>query len=273
MVTLCRWRGSCSYMLYTVLQANGTAFDSHQRSAFCENCPPGDVDVPSTIYCTNCLISLCDECEWLRRQVEYVIPTYLYICFSGDGTIHRSSAMQRHKRAFHQVGKLLNESYLNNGADPEPVKYQLCPNHNDLLKLYCFTCNELVCRECVSDMMPTYGSTTSNGNFRGGNHWQHCVQFMSQVARHRRALLSDHIEQLESISRIMVWTYFTKNFRNVLIYIVMCFSKQSCPIVVGFLPQILSLRTNIHFNNAHETFLHLLPSIFAAVLFENCRNA
>ena len=122
---------------------------------------------------------------------------------TGDGVLHRSTAMQRHKRAYQQPLQTAAARDLTAGSSSDAAQHHLCPSHRDLLKLYCFTCNVMVCRECVAQVTPVVAAGPDEGG-GGGGHWQHRVQLASQVALQRRVLLSRHVQQLESTASSLV---------------------------------------------------------------------
>jgi hypothetical protein len=83
----------------------------------CQNCTRTE----AVVYCVNCVISFCRTC---------------------DNLIHCSVAMKRHNRGEIVTNFTGDASTLNS--------QQLCPLHaGEKLKLYCSSCNLLVCRDCA----------------------------------------------------------------------------------------------------------------------------
>ena len=121
--------------------------------AVCEQCGEG----ASVAFCRQCAEFICDDCARSHKKMK---------SFSGHEV---ASLADLRKGGSRQI--LLKEAPL-----------QKCPEHDDIMKIFCFDCNRLVCRDCV-----LY------------DHRGHKSDFVKKCAAESRKMLLGSFAPLQSI--------------------------------------------------------------------------
>ena len=121
--------------------------------AVCEQCSIGK----AVAFCRHCTEFICAECVTQHRKLKV---------FSG----HRVATLEDLKRG---------------GATDIPVKEAPppeCPEHDEPMKIFCFDCNRLICRDCV-----LY------------DHREHKSDFVKKCATESRKSLCDSLTPLRNV--------------------------------------------------------------------------
>ena len=90
-----------------------------KKEALCESCSGGKAEA----FCRQCTEFICSECVKSHEKMK---------AFKG----HEIASMEQLR-----VG----------GARESVVPPTKCKVHDEILKLYCYTCNQLICRDCLID--------------------------------------------------------------------------------------------------------------------------
>ena len=95
---------------------------------------------------------LCDECEENKAEVHYSDCKYVF-CLSCSDSIHSSrKTMKNHSISLITSLSSLKKSSLLPITSPIIQFYQCVLHNNVEKKLYCMTCNECVCVDCIADL-------------------------------------------------------------------------------------------------------------------------
>ena len=89
--------------------------------ALCEMCSSGD---KSVAFCRQCTQFICEDCVRTHRKLKV---------FAGHKLSTLEELKQGGAKAFHQEEALLPK----------------CATHDEAKKLYCYDCDQLICRDCV----------------------------------------------------------------------------------------------------------------------------
>ena len=129
-----------------------------ERELRCGKCKE-DLEAPAVAYCYSCKAPMCDFCLKMHRRNQ-------------DLSSHQFFTLDEVR----QTGAL--------PPSKDTHKY-LCQKHLDQeLKLYCFTCEEVICRDCT--VIKT-------------DHRDHDYQFIDQLVQSERETLRKHVEPLHNI--------------------------------------------------------------------------
>ena len=131
-----------------------------QRELRCGKCKE-DLEAPAVGYCYSCKAPMCDFCLKMHRRNQ-------------DLSSHQFFTLDEVR----QTGAL--------PPSRDTHKY-VCQKHEDQeLKLYCFTCEEVICRDCT---------VTKN------DHRDHNYEFINRLVRKERDSLKKHMEPLHGVLR------------------------------------------------------------------------
>ena len=119
----------------------------------CEQCQVGDKAVA---FCRHCAQYMCEYCKGSHRRMKV---------FSG----HTIVSIEELKRNAEENLPIIQ---------PEPMR---CKEHQKRLKLFCFTCNQLICRDCVLKV-----------------HKDHEFEFISQCAPQIKQALQEKLGPLQT---------------------------------------------------------------------------
>ena len=119
----------------------------------CEQCQSADKAVA---FCRHCAQYICDFCKDVHRKIK---------TFSGH-TVVSIEELRRNAEENLPI------------VQPEPMK---CKEHQKRLKIYCFTCSQLICRDCTVI-----------------DHKDHQVQFVSKCAPNIKATLQEKLGPLQN---------------------------------------------------------------------------
>ena len=122
--------------------------------AHCEQCSRGKA--MATGFCRHCTDFICEECMKSHQKMK---------AFAGHKVI---SLKELKKGATKDI--LIKKP-------PPPT----CKDHDEQMKIYCFDCNRLVCRDCVID------------------HKEHKYEFVREVAPKTKEKLSENLVPLKEI--------------------------------------------------------------------------
>ena len=123
--------------------------------AVCEQCVGGDRAVA---FCRQCAEFICDDCASSHKKIRL---------FAG----HKIATLSDLKRGGATKDILLNEA-------PLPK----CPEHDEQMKIFCFDCYRLVCRDCV-----LY------------DHREHKSDFVKKCASESRKTLRESLAPLRGV--------------------------------------------------------------------------
>ena len=123
--------------------------------AVCEQCVGGDRAVA---FCRQCAEFICDDCASSHKKIRL---------FAG----HKIATLSDLKRGGATKDILLNEA-------PLPK----CPEHDEQMKIFCFDCDRLVCRDCV-----LY------------DHREHKSDFVKKCASESRKTLRESLAPLRGV--------------------------------------------------------------------------
>ena len=119
----------------------------------CELCPRGK----ATAFCRQCVNFICEECvkshKWMKPFAGHVVST-----------------MEELKQ-----GGVKELSVVDTPA-------QKCPDHDEPLKIFCFDCKQLICRDCVIF-----------------DHRDHNSEFVKKTALQTRKKLAEHLSPLKNL--------------------------------------------------------------------------
>ena len=121
--------------------------------AVCEQCSKGK----SVAFCRQCTDFICVECKTLHGKLKV---------FAG----HEAATLEELKKG---------------GAKHMPIKEALppkCPEHDKTMKIFCFDCNHLICRDCL-----LY------------DHREHTSNFLKKCATEVRKTLRDSLTPLRRV--------------------------------------------------------------------------
>ena len=119
----------------------------------CELCPRGK----ATAFCRQCVNFICDECvkshKWMKPFAGHVVSTLEEL----------------------KQGGVKELSVVDTPA-------QKCPDHDEPLKIFCFDCKQLICRDCVIF-----------------DHRDHNSEFVKKAAPETRKKLAEHLSPLKNL--------------------------------------------------------------------------
>ena len=119
----------------------------------CELCPRGK----ATAFCRQCVNFICDECvkshKWMKSFAGHVVSTLEEL----------------------KQGGVKELSVVDTPA-------QKCPDHDEPLKIFCFDCKQLICRDCVIF-----------------DHRDHNSEFVKKAAPETRKKLAEHLSPLKNL--------------------------------------------------------------------------
>ena len=143
----------------------------------CGKCQPKEGEGPklAVSYCYDCQAFLCEFCERMHKQTVEL--------------------------ANHQVCNLdeIRQNKVPSQA-PRPrddIRY-VCTRHNDPFKLYCYTCREVICRDCV---------------VKKEDHREHKYEFISEIIAKERVDMLKCMEPLGAMKE-----HFTHCGNSILSY-------------------------------------------------------
>ena len=119
----------------------------------CEMCSHGK----ATAFCRQCVNFICDECVKSHQRLRV---------FAG----HAVSTLEELKQ-----GGVKELSVVDTPA-------QKCPDHDEPLKIFCFDCKQLICRDCVIF-----------------DHRDHNSEFVKKAAPEARNKLAEHLSPLKNL--------------------------------------------------------------------------
>ena len=119
----------------------------------CELCPRGK----ATAFCRQCVKFICDECVKSHKRMNM---------FAG----HVVSTLEELKQ-----GGVKELSVVDTPA-------QKCPDHDEPLKIFCFDCKQLICRDCVIF-----------------EHAGHKSAYVKKAAPETRKKLAEHLSPLKNL--------------------------------------------------------------------------
>ena len=119
----------------------------------CEMCSHGK----ATAFCRQCVNFICDECVQSHKRMRV---------FAG----HVVSTLEELKE-----GGVKELSVVDTPA-------QKCPDHNEPLKIFCFDCKQLICRDCVIF-----------------DHRDHNSEFVKKAAPETHKKLAEHLSPLKNL--------------------------------------------------------------------------
>ncbi len=124
----------------------------------CEMCSGGKVEE----FCLQCAEFVCAECARSHRRMKAKFPD------------HRVQSLAELRE-----GGVMNSLPVNAERPQPPGK---CPDHEEPLKLFCFDCNRLICRDCTVI-----------------EHSQHRYDFVKKSASRCRETLAESLAPLKSL--------------------------------------------------------------------------
>lgn len=124
----------------------------------CGKCKEG-VDAPAVGFCYDCRAALCDFCFSMHE---------------------RSKDLGRHK--YHTL-----EQIRSMGDVPPVKRVYNCPRHDgEAIKLYCFQCEKVICRDCTLR-----------------DHQSHPFEFINDVIDSEKELIREHVAPLTDVGRTL----------------------------------------------------------------------
>lgn len=121
----------------------------------------------SVSFCYDCQAPLCEFCQRMHRQ-------------TADLATHHISSLEEIRQV--DLPPLMSSSG-NSASHSDDVLY-VCSKHREPLRLYCFTCNEVICRDCTITQK---------------DHRDHSFEFISEVIENERAGLLECLEPLSEM--------------------------------------------------------------------------
>ena len=129
-----------------------------QRDLLCGKCK-AELKEPALAYCYSCKVPMCEFCLMMHKR-------------SQDLSSHQFFTLDEVR----QTGALPPSS--------DAHRY-VCQKHQDQeLKLYCFTCEEVICRDCTVTK---------------SDHRDHNYEFINRLIHKERESLREHMEPLHSV--------------------------------------------------------------------------
>ncbi len=122
--------------------------------AKCEQCSGGKAEA----FCRQCAEFICAECVTIHKKIK---------AFSG----HKTVTLDELKEG--GVGEIV--------VQESPL--QMCMKHDEPMKIYCFTCNCLICRDCTIDK----------------DHSIHNHEFIKSAAPEAKVKLIQHLDPLKKV--------------------------------------------------------------------------
>lgn len=141
----------------TVFQQCGKC---HQQS---EDEEGGGEAKPAVSYCYDCQAFLCEFCERMHRQTV--------------------DLAQHHVCSLEEIRQSRMPLPVNSRPRRDDTLY-ICTRHNDPFKLYCYTCREVICRDCV---------------VKKKDHRDHSYEFITEIIEKERMEMLKCMEPLEAI--------------------------------------------------------------------------
>ena len=132
---------------------------SSQSNLLCGKCK---LNAQATAFCYDCKCALCETCNQMhQRTVEY--------------SSHNISSLDEIKQST---------------TLPSVSRNYMCPVHNDELRLLCFDCQDVICRDCtISD------------------HNGHKFQFIPQIIEDQKKEIQEKCQPLESTMKVVTGCY------------------------------------------------------------------
>ena len=119
----------------------------------CEQCQDKAV-----AFCRHCARYICDHCRESHRRMKML----------SSHTVVSIEELRRNAEENFPI------------VEPEPMK---CKEHQKRLEIYCFTCNQLICRDCDSVLM---------------DHKDHKIEFISKCASQIKQALQEKLGPLQN---------------------------------------------------------------------------
>ena len=127
--------------------------------ANCEIC----FEDKATAFCRQCAKFICADCVKSHKRMKMIFPDHKITTLEG-----------------------LKEGGAKEIVTPEPT-FQTCKMHEEKMKLFCFDCGCLICRDCTIK-----------------DHRDHNYQFVKKAAPEIKKKLSQHLEPLKDVKKDLV---------------------------------------------------------------------
>ena len=136
---------------------------SSEEEPWCGKCQQkGEEAKPAVSYCYDCQALLCMFCESMHKKTV-------------DLAEHHMCSLEEIRQ---------NKLPVSTTSWPKGDNVHYCSRHNDPFRLYCYTCHEVICRDCV---------------VKKEDHREHSYEFISEIIEKERINLLHSIEPLESM--------------------------------------------------------------------------
>lgn len=133
----------------------------------CQREPGEDKPNLSVSFCYDCQAPLCEFCQKMHKQTVNLAQHH--ICSLDEVRLDEFSPPA--------------PGGTHMSSDRDDVLY-VCRRHREPLKLYCFTCEEVICRDCTVTKK---------------DHREHSYEFIAEVIDGERAGLLDSLEPLKAM--------------------------------------------------------------------------
>ena len=125
----------------------------------CGKCK-SDVEALAVAFCYDCKAALCELCQQMHQRTR--------------------------EHAAHSICSL--EEIKQSASLPPKTRNYMCPKHNDEQKLFCFDCQEVICRDCTVVK---------------SDHRDHKFQFITQIIEDQKKEMKKKIAPLEDTLKIV----------------------------------------------------------------------
>lgn len=135
----------------------------------CGKCRTGDSKPNLSVsFCYDCQVPLCEFCQRMHKQTV-------------DLANHHICSLEEIRQV--DLSPPSGSTGVHGGLHSDDVLY-ICHKHREPLKLYCFTCEEVICRDCTVTKK---------------DHREHSFEFIAEVIEGERAGLLDCLEPLKEM--------------------------------------------------------------------------
>lgn len=108
-----------------------TRLEKAEEGKGCEECSNSDASLAS--FCADCQLFICSDCHATHKRLKSL---------SG----HRLLSMEQF---YQDLRATLSTDGPSSSLPLSPAGPMVCPAHKEALKLYCRTCQSLICRDCT----------------------------------------------------------------------------------------------------------------------------
>lgn len=133
---------------------------SSEGQLSCGKCVKSNVEAPAVAFCYDCKAALCEACRQMHQLTR-------------EHSSHSLCSLNEIKQS-HRL--------------PPTTRAYMCPKHNDDQKLFCFDCQEVICRDCTVVK---------------SDHRDHKFQFITQIIEDQKKEIRAKVAPLDATLKIV----------------------------------------------------------------------